>query len=103
MPGMIVLPATLMVRVPAGTVREPRRPTAATRLLVTSTSPCGITSSPFIVIMRAPVSSTEPVGFARGSSTTTSVFCGSVDAIGWRKNCAPQAQVTAEPSAVQSR
>ena len=59
---MIVLPATLMVRVPAGALSEPRLPTAAMRLSVTSTSPCGITSSPFIVMMRAPVSSTEPFG-----------------------------------------
>jgi hypothetical protein len=56
---------------------EPRRPTAAMRLSVTSTSPLAITSSPFIVTMRAPVSSTDPLGLARGTSTVTSVISGS--------------------------
>ncbi len=51
-----------MVRVPAGALSEPVLPTAAIRLSVTSTSPLAITSSPFIVMMRAPVSSTEPFG-----------------------------------------
>ncbi len=64
---MIVLPATLMVRAPAGAFSDPFLPTAAMRLSVTSTSPDGMTSSPFIVMMRAPVSSTEPLARDRGS------------------------------------
>ena len=79
-PGMIVLPLTSMVRVPAGARTDPRAPIAAIRLPVTRTSPRAITSSPFIVITRAPVRSTDPDGLTRGRSTTNSWRCGSVAA-----------------------
>ena len=100
---MIVLPATSMVRAPAGAVSDPRRPTAAMRLSVTRTSPL---VDHLVALHRDDAGAGQqhrPRGAARGTSTTTSVFCGSAAVIACRKNCAPQAQVTAVPSAVQSR
>ena len=61
-------------RIPAGALTLPRSPTAAMRLSVTRTSPFSITSSPRMVMTRAPVSRMEPVGLARGSSTTASTL-----------------------------
>jgi hypothetical protein len=97
-PGMIVLPCTSIVRAPAGGLREPCAPIAVIRLPVTRTSPRAITSSPFIVIRRAPLRSTDPLGLARGSSTTTVVCCGSVASSVCLKNWAPSAQVIVAPS-----
>jgi hypothetical protein len=50
----------------------PGAPTAAMRLPVTSTSAAGSTSSPFIVITRAPSSTNEPAGVARGATSAIS-------------------------------
>ena len=74
-PGRIVLPATSISRAPAGIATDPRGPTAAMRLSVTMTSAFSITSSPFIVITRAPRSTTVPRGVSRGTRTVT--WCGS--------------------------
>src|SRR6266851_3157839 len=52
-PGMMVLPATSIVRAPAGGLSEPLRPTETMRLSVTRTSPLWMTSSAFIVMIRA--------------------------------------------------
>ena len=57
---MIGLQATSMTRAPLGTVTLPVAPTAVTRSPVTTTSPLGMTSSPFIVMIRAPRSTTVP-------------------------------------------
>ncbi len=76
-PGMIVLPDTSIVRAPLGTVTLPSAPTATMRLFVTTTSPRGITSSPFIVMMRAPRRTTVPVGRSLGAVIVMSVRVGS--------------------------
>ena len=76
-PGMIVLPDTSIVRAPAGTVTLPSAPTAVIRLFVTTTSPRWITSSPFIVMIRAPRSTTVPLGRSFGAVIATSVRVGS--------------------------
>ena len=55
-----------------------------------------------MVMTRAPLSRIEPDGRDRGTSTTTSVFCGSAASTAWRKNCAPHDQVTVRPSRVQA-
>jgi hypothetical protein len=74
---MIVLPETSIVRAPAGTVTLPSAPTATMRLFVTTISPRGITSSPFIVMMRAPRRTTVPPGRSFGTVMATSVRTGS--------------------------
>jgi hypothetical protein len=66
-------------------------PTAAMRLSVTRTSPVAITSSPFIVMIRAPDKSTDPFGRERVTSTVTSARCGSVASMSCRKSCEPHA------------
>ncbi len=60
MPGMIVLPAASITSAPAGTLTF--APTAVIRLPVITTVPRSITSSPRMVMMRAFVSATAPVG-----------------------------------------
>ena len=74
---MIVLPETSIVRAPAGTATLPSAPTATMRLFVTTTSPRGMTSSPFIVMMRAPFSTTVPVGRSFAAVMVMSVRVGS--------------------------
>ncbi len=64
---MIVLPLTSITCAPDGAAML--GPTWAIRLLVTSTSPRSNTSSPFMVTMRAPRSSTLPCGVARGTES----------------------------------
>ena len=97
-PGITVLPRRSRRRTPAGAATRPRSPTATIRLSVTRTSPLSITWSPIMVMTRAPLSRIEPDGRDRGTSTTTSVFCGSAASTAWRKNCAPHDQVTVRPS-----
>jgi hypothetical protein len=69
-PGMIVLPAASTTFAPVGLSTLPVGPTDTTRLSVTTTSPFSMTSSAFIVTIRAPVSTIDPRGRARGASTT---------------------------------
>ena len=66
-PGMIVFPVTSMDVVPAGMFTLPDAPTDTMRLLVTSTSPRSMTSSPFMVMMRALRSTTLPTGRSFGT------------------------------------
>ncbi|MNE34348.1 hypothetical protein D3C80_1280680 [compost metagenome] len=63
-PGMMVLPAMSMTRASAGTLTEPRGPMASIRLPLMTTTPSSMTSSPFMVIRRAPLRTTRPVGLA---------------------------------------
>ena len=72
-PGMIVLPDTSITRAPPGTFTLPCAPTPTMRLPVTTTSPRAITSSPFMVMMRAPRSTTVPVGRSLAAVTVTSM------------------------------
>jgi hypothetical protein len=74
---MIVLPDTSIVRAPLGTWTLPSAPTATMRLFVTTTSPRWITSSPFIVMIRAPRNTTVPLGRSFGTVIATSVRTGS--------------------------
>jgi hypothetical protein len=59
-PGTIVIPPTSIPRASAGTFTVPVGPTAAIRLLYTTRSAFSITSSPFIVMTRAPRSTAVP-------------------------------------------
>ena len=66
-PGTIVLPATSITRAPAGA--SALGPTLVMRLLVTTTSAFSSTSSPRIVMTRAPRSTTVPCGMSRVAVT----------------------------------
>ena len=56
-PGMIVFPAASIDLAPAGAVQAP---TQTMRLSVTTTSPLAMISSPFMLMIRAPLSTTVP-------------------------------------------
>jgi hypothetical protein len=68
-PGRIVLPATSITLAPAGT--SPRAPTLTMRLFRTTTSASSMISLSFIVMTRAPRSTTVPCGRSRATRTTT--------------------------------
>ena len=71
-PGTIVLPLMSISLAPGGAVTEPVFPTAAIRLFTTNMSPFSITSSPFIVIIRAFFINTIPTGKSFLKKTVTS-------------------------------
>ncbi|MCO4773538.1 MAG: hypothetical protein KDA24_26125, partial [Deltaproteobacteria bacterium] len=66
---MIVLPLASNSSAPAGIAIVPSAPTALIRLSVTTIVPRSMTSSPSIVMMRAPVNAVLPDGLARGTSS----------------------------------
>ena len=104
---MIVFPVMSIVFTPAGVLTWPERPTAAMRLFSTRMSPRSITSSPFIVTMRAFLSSTLPRPCARGSSKPTVVVCGvgveppPMDTMSTRETFGPQLETSVLPPSSQ--
>ena len=81
-PGMIVFPLASMIFASSGGFADPSRRRQRFGHRVTMTSPCSMTSSPFIVMIRAPRSTTVPEGTSRGTSIATSVRCGSSPELG---------------------
>ena len=61
-PGKIVLPEASKTCAPSGIVTSAAGPTAVMRFFSTTIVPFSMTSSPRIVISRAPVSATAPSG-----------------------------------------
>ncbi len=72
-PGITVLPVPSTTCAPAGITTEPRGPTARIRSRSHTTTPSSITSSPFMVTIRAPDSAVTPAGRASGCSNPSGV------------------------------
>ena len=68
-PGTTVFPATSITVAPSGTSPGPAD-TDTIRLFVTTTSAFSTISSPFMVIARAPRSTTVPRGMSRSAVTS---------------------------------
>ena len=64
-PGVIVLPLISMILASLGTVKLPETPTFTMRLFSIKISPFSITSLPFIVMIRPPLSRVLPFGIER--------------------------------------
>ena len=73
----MVAPAMSIDVASAGTVTLPAAPTAVMRLFVTTMSPRAMTSSPFIVMIRALRSTMVPRGMSRVACTSTRFSAGS--------------------------
>lgn len=94
-PGTIVFPVTSTMRAAGGIATVPRFPTATIRLSVTTRSAFVTTWSPFIVIARAPRSTTVPVARARGTATSSVTSRGAVPSAPARNQRRPSNQCTA--------